>query len=62
MPTSMTQMPQPQVDVRERELIHSVREGDKEAFYGLMLVVFSHNLELLFERRSLLRVSFPPSP
>jgi RNA polymerase sigma-70 factor, ECF subfamily len=33
---SMTQMPQPQVDVTEQELIRRVREGDKEAFYGLV--------------------------
>ncbi|HVH87348.1 MAG TPA: sigma-70 family RNA polymerase sigma factor [Terriglobales bacterium] len=36
MQESMTLMPQPQVDVAEQELIRRVREGDKEAFYGLV--------------------------
>ena len=33
---SMTPMPQPQADVTEQELLRRVREGDKEAFYGLV--------------------------
>jgi RNA polymerase sigma-70 factor (ECF subfamily) len=36
MQASVTLMPQPQVDVTEQELIRRVREGDKEAFYGLV--------------------------
>lgn len=36
MQANMTLMPQPQVDVTEQELIRRVREGDKEAFYGLV--------------------------
>jgi RNA polymerase sigma-70 factor (ECF subfamily) len=36
MQASMTLMPQPQVNVTEQELIRRVREGDKDAFYGLV--------------------------
>src|SRR5258708_12227619 len=36
MQANMTLMPQPQVDVTEQALIRRVREGDKEAFYGLI--------------------------
>src|SRR5260370_36252146 len=36
MQGSRTLMPQPQVDATEQELIRRVREGDKEAFYGLV--------------------------
>lgn len=32
----MSQMPQPQVDSLEQELIRKVRDGDKDAFYGLV--------------------------
>ena len=36
MRANMTLKPLPQVDVMEQELIRRVREGDKEAFYGLV--------------------------
>src|ERR1700756_2455378 len=48
---SMTTKPQPQVDVMEQELIRRVREGDKEAFYGL---VRPYERALLFAARSVL--------
>src|ERR1700756_5840438 len=51
MQGSMTLMPQPQVDVMEQELIRRVREGDKEAFYGL---VRPYERALLFAARSVL--------
>ena len=47
----MTLMPQPQVDVTERELIRRVREGDKEAFYGL---VRPYERAIYFAARSVL--------
>ena len=47
----MTTKPQPQVDVIEQELIRRVREGDKEAFYGL---VRPYERALLFAARSVL--------
>src|ERR1700751_814943 len=48
---SMTTKPQPQVDVIEQELIRRVREGDKEALYGL---VRPYERALLFAARSVL--------
>src|SRR6266403_1958387 len=51
MQVSMTTKPQPQVDVMEQELIRRVREGDKEAFYGL---VRPYERALLFAARSVL--------
>ena len=36
IPASMSVMSQPQVDSPEQDLIRRVREGDKEAFYGLV--------------------------
>ncbi len=47
----MTTKPQPQVDVMEQELIRRVREGDKEAFYGL---VRPYERAVLFAARSVL--------
>src|ERR1700740_968773 len=47
----MTTKPKPQVDVIEQELIRRVREGDKEAFYGL---VRPYERALLFAARSVL--------
>jgi RNA polymerase sigma-70 factor (ECF subfamily) len=44
-------MPQPQVDVTEQDLIRRVREGDKEAFYGL---VRPYERSLFFAARSVL--------
>ena len=51
MQASMTLMPQPQVDVTEQELIRRVREGDKEAFYGL---VRPYERAVFFAARSVL--------
>jgi RNA polymerase sigma-70 factor (ECF subfamily) len=51
MQENMTPMPQPQVDVMERELIRRVREGDKEAFYGL---VRPYGRAVFFAARSVL--------
>jgi len=51
MQVSMTTKPQPQVDVMEQELIRRVREGDKEAFYGL---VRPYERAVLFAARSVL--------
>lgn len=51
MQANMTLMPQPQVDVTERELIRRVREGDKEAFYGL---VRPYERALFFAARSVM--------
>jgi RNA polymerase sigma-70 factor (ECF subfamily) len=51
MQANMTLMPQPQVDVTERELIRRVREGDKEAFYGL---VRPYERAVFFAARSVL--------
>ena len=51
MQASMTLMPQPQVDVTEQELIRRVREGDKEAFYGL---VRPYGRAVFFAARSVL--------
>jgi RNA polymerase sigma-70 factor, ECF subfamily len=48
---SVTTMPQPQVHVMEQELIRRVREGDKEAFYGL---VRPYERAVLFAARSVL--------
>lgn len=48
---NMTLTPQPQVDVTEQELIRRVREGDKEAFYGL---VRPYGRALFFAARSVL--------
>ena len=48
---SMTPMRQPQVDVAEQELIRRVREGDKEAFYGL---VRPYERAIFFAARSVL--------
>jgi RNA polymerase sigma-70 factor, ECF subfamily len=47
----VTLMPQPQVDVTELELIRKVREGDKEAFYGL---VRPYERAVFFAARSVL--------
>jgi RNA polymerase sigma-70 factor, ECF subfamily len=49
--SSMTLMTQPQVDVAEQELIRRVREGDKEAFYGL---VRPYERAVFFAARSVL--------
>jgi RNA polymerase sigma-70 factor (ECF subfamily) len=51
MQVSMTTKPQPQVGVIEQELIRRVREGDKEAFYGL---VWPYERAVLFAARSVL--------
>jgi RNA polymerase sigma-70 factor (ECF subfamily) len=51
MQASMTPMPQPQLDVTEQELIRRVREGDKEAFYGL---VHPYERAVFFAARSVL--------
>ena len=51
MQASMTQTPQPQVDGTEQDLIRRVREGDKEAFYGL---VRPYERAVFFAARSVL--------
>jgi RNA polymerase sigma-70 factor (ECF subfamily) len=51
MQANVTLMPQPQVDLTEQELIRRVREGDKEAFYGL---VRPYERAVFFAARSVL--------
>ena len=51
MQANMTPKPQRQVDVTEQELIRRVREGDKEAFYGL---VRPYERAVFFATRSVL--------
>ena len=50
-PAVQASMTQPQVDVMEYELIRRVREGDKEAFYGL---VGPYERAVFFAARSVL--------
>src|SRR5260370_26100426 len=51
MEGSRTLMPQAQVDATEQELIRRVREGDQEAFYGL---VRHYERAVFFAARSVL--------
>ena len=52
MQASLSAMPQPRLDSAEQDLIRRVREGDKEAFYGL---VRPYERVVFFAAKSVLR-------